>query len=128
MTVAHCEIRRRLTPDPDLEDFWWAYDDGARQELVVTLETRGLSFFSEFESFPDYWQSISIEDLRMGTFARKMPGMTRVRAALLLARLHAFLGDWVKAHDLAKYGLEVVPTIATGPKRAFKALLAQRSG
>src|SRR5262249_36571457 len=127
MTVAHCDVKKRLAPDPDLDDYWWAYEDaGARQTLIATLETKGFPFFGDLESFPDYWLKLSPEDLRAATFGAKLPGMTRVRAALLLARLHAFLGNWQRCHEFAEYGLGIVPALAAGPKRAFKELLAQR--
>jgi Domain of unknown function (DUF4304) len=127
MGVTLCEIRRRLAPRPDLEDFWWAYGQaGAREGLTAALEAHGLPFFARFEAFPDYWLNISREDLRGGTFAIRLPGMTRVRAALLLARVHAFLGNGAKCREFAAYGLEITPAVATGPKRAFRELLAQQ--
>lgn len=127
MTVPHCEIRKRLTPEANLDDFWWGYSDAdARAGIVTALETQGFPFFKAFESFPDYWLGVSLGDLRSGSYQAKLPGVTRVRAALLLARVHAFLGDWPRSHDLAAFGLEIVPAIATGPKKAFKELLAQR--
>jgi hypothetical protein len=100
--MSRCEVRRRLTPDPAVEDFWWTYGGAsASQGLVATLEVQGLPFLSRCESFPEYWPSISLEDLRAGTFSRQLPGTTRVRAALLLARLHAFLGNRTECRDLA---------------------------
>ncbi len=127
MSVTDCEIRRRLTPRPDLEDFWWSsHESGAREGLMAALETQGLPFFARLESFPGYWQSISVENLRAGTFTTLLPGVTRIRAALLLARVHAFLGDMTKCRGFAAYGLEIAPAIASGPKMAFKELLAQQ--
>jgi hypothetical protein len=128
MTVTRCEIRRRLTPRPDLEDFWWRYhENGAREELVTALEKEGLPFFERLESFPECWQSISLDDLRDGSFSKQLPGVTRVRAALLLARVHSFLGDSHGCRGFAAYGLEIAPAIASGPKKAFRELLAQES-
>lgn len=125
MTVTHCEIRRRLTPRPDLEDFWWAYhESGAREGLMTALESQGLPFLERLEAFPTYWQSISVDDLRAGAFTTLLPGVTRIRAALLLARVHRFLGDGTRCHGFAAYGLEIAPAVASGPKRAFKELLA----
>ncbi len=126
MNVTYCEIRRRLTPSPSLDDFWWSYGEGgARQGLLAVLEEHGLPFFAKYESFPDYWLSISLEDLRAGAFATRLPGMTRVRAVLLLARVNAFVGNRARCQEIATYGLEIVPSVATGPKRAFKELLEQ---
>lgn len=126
MNPTLCEVRKRLTPAPELDDFWWVYDaPGSRENLLQVLEQRGLPFLAQFESFPQYWSNISLPDLRGTSFTTKLPGMTRVRAALLMARLHAFLGNAAQCRVFAEYGLETVPAVATGPKRAFKDLLAE---
>jgi hypothetical protein len=125
MTVTRCEVRKRLTPRSDLQDYWWQYgDEAADEDLVAVVESVGLTFFQQLETFPDYWQHIALEDLRNETFSNYLPGMTRVRAVLLLARMHSFLGDVEGSRSLAAYGLEIVPAIASGPKKAFRELLA----
>jgi len=129
MSVTECEIRKRLTPNPDFEDFWWAYHDPhACEDVLAALQTRGLPFFEQFQSFPTFWQSISVDDLRTGKYGIFLPGLTTTRAALLLARLHACLGDQSRCRAFAEFGLEVVPAIATGPTKALKELLSKTGG
>ena len=126
MSSVECEIKRRLTPSGEDDDFWWWYEPGADRSLVAALRQHGLPFLQPFHRFPDYWTAISMDDLKSGEFVRMMPGVTRVRAALLLARAHAFLGNASMRHALAAYGMEIAPAMASGPRKALKELLAER--
>lgn len=127
MTPSHCEVRRRLTPEPGSDDHWWPLDDHkSAGQIAETFSRHGLAFFHARETFPKYWAEISLDDLRSGGFQAKLPGVTGVRAALLLARVHAFLADWTSAEAFAKYGLEHAPAVASGPKRALRDLLSRQ--
>lgn len=125
MTVMHCEVRKRLTPSDTDADYWWSFaDPGAPQSVVDTLVSRGLPFFAGLEEFPGIWSQLSVADLQAGAFIEQLPGMTRVRAALLLARCHAFLGNKTACRQFAAYGLEIAPPLASGPKKALRDLVA----
>lgn len=123
--LSDCELSRRLTPSPGKSDSWWSYEDaGAREHLLSVIEERVPSFFQPFEDFPEYWQEVSINDFKTDAIRHLLPGLTHTRAALLLAQVHKYLGEWAECGLFAEYGLEVAPSIATGPKKKLRDLLA----
>jgi hypothetical protein len=51
-----------------------------------------------------------------------LASLTKVRAALLLARMHEYLGNRTKAIDAANFGIKISGS-AVGPKKAMRDIL-----
>ncbi len=124
MSQSQCEIKKRLVPGHGLSDYWWEYRAGDRAvgNIIASFQEDGRSFFGRFAAFPLFWTSIDVERLKED-FSGLLPGVTRVRAALMLARIHKFNGSNARCREFAEFGLSVAKPMASGPKRELKRLL-----
>jgi hypothetical protein len=126
MTDEHCEIRDRLNPQSRKGEWtpWWLKTDPekATSEMLQLFKAKALPFFDQFQSFPGVLDSITVADIESGKASRILAGMTDVRMALLLARLHEHLGNKDKVMTFAEYGLRVAGR-ATSPIAYFKQML-----
>jgi hypothetical protein len=105
-----CVFRDRLH-EPTESDHWWPYGaDDAEAEagaasLVALYRREGPAFFARFEPFPEAFDRITPEQLDAGDFSRLPAAMTRVLAALTMARIMAHLGRRGRCAAFAEVGL-----------------------
>lgn len=112
VTSVYCEIQSRLTPDG--RDYWLDYgmniDDALRNsnEILSVFKINGLSYFEQYTNFPEPLESLTVKDLNMKKAKYKMlfPFITEIRLALLLARLHLYLGNIEKSKQFCDFGLK----------------------
>ncbi len=108
-----CEFRNRLAPGRKA-DYWWKYSglfvSPAKQveHLVRTYFEVGEPVFARYDSTDAIADAISLDDVLSGSYIDVLGGVTNVRAALTMARIHEHLGDRDLAHAFAKAGLERV--------------------
>lgn len=124
LDCTRCEIKRRLAPNFDDTDFWWKFKEGmeAISSIEDSYKSTGRKFFRQYEDFPSFLRSMTVASLE-DDLPDKLPGLTRLRAALMLARIHESLGTTSRSVEFAKYGLDVANPMATGPKRELKKIL-----
>lgn len=127
MDQAHCEIKKRLVPSHDLVDYWWLFSElnDSMLEVLDAYQTDGVQFFNRFSNYPSDWQNFTVGNVKDPSFTTLLPGVTKVRAALMFARIHKQLGDLSKCKEFANLGLEVAGKMAVGPRSALKALLKE---
>ncbi len=123
--LADCEIKFRLAPDKGQRDHWWSIEPNSAVEISDLIFARTDDIFDQYEIAGDSSShditAIVPEDLD-GEIPAVVSSLTKVRASLLLARLHEFRGDLEKAAGFANYGLRVAG-MAVGPKKMLKEVL-----
>lgn len=115
-----CEVKVRVTPEPELNDYWWSFDAEAIEEISDLILNQVEKFFSRYDVDGDI-TTITPEDLD-GEMPDVVAPLTKVRASLVLARIHEVNGSAEKASSFAKYGIKAVG-MAVGPKKMLKEIL-----
>lgn len=118
-----CDLQCRLTKNKEISDCCWSVNELNSQIVVESYVKTSKRFFGRLENYPEAWTSCSISLLQSGDFIDEFPGLTRVRAALLFARIYKEIGDMAKLHEFVNYGLSVCGKMAVGPRAALKALI-----
>jgi hypothetical protein len=109
ITESACEFRRRLSESG--ADQWWSYDDltsleKAMNNAAKVYETYGRPAFEAMSMQPSPLDTITLAQLSHGSVAFNGFGNTKVRLALILARLREAEGRIAEAVSFAVYGLE----------------------
>ena len=106
-----CEFRDRLAPKGE-SDYWWKYGgllsspSSRVDHLVKTYMQVGEVAFSQFDTVEKVAGMISIDDVSSKRFIKVFGGVTDVRAALTMARVHLHLGKFDTARQFADVGLK----------------------
>jgi hypothetical protein len=120
LDLPSCEIKLRLTADPAQADQWWPFSPQTSETI------RDLIIDRAFNIFDSYKLEGEISKLEAKDLEESMPSLlaslTKVRAALLLARIHEHLGNRAKAIDAANFGINIGGS-AVGPKKAMRDIL-----
>ena len=120
MEQPDCEIKLRLTSDASKKDQWWQSTEQVINEVVRLIASRGLPLFDAYKLDKGI-SELDAKDIESGTPAL-LSSLTRVRACLLLARLHEHSGNRGKCVEVATLGLKLAG-MAVGPKKALKDIL-----
>jgi len=115
-----CEIKVRLTPATSQNDYWWLVGNKAVDEIANLIEDRAEKFFDRYNVGGEIVR-ITPEDLE-GDMPDILSPLTKVRASLILARLHEVNGDLSEAINFAKFGIKAAG-MAVGPKKMLKEIL-----
>lgn len=124
MDLASCEIRTRVSPRNDRNDYWWEMDDDSGREIAELAIERAEPYFDSYE-IKTAIAPLRPEDLLQDT-PEILSSLTLVRRYLLLARVNEYLGDSVAAREFANLGLSVAG-MAVGPKRQLKEIINRLS-
>jgi hypothetical protein len=120
-----CEIKLRLTETPAAKDQWWPISEQSINGICGLIESRGIAVFDSYRlSGPIV--TMEGKDIEAGNLGL-LSAMTKVRACLLLARLHEHLGNRDKCVDAATCGIKVAG-MAVGPKRILRDILNRCEG
>ena len=126
-----CELRTRLSPDMK-SDYWWKYGglldsptESARH-LIATYLNSGEPYFRQYDSIEKIASMISVDEIKRGVYLQVFGGITDVRAALMMARIHVHLGNVIKAREFAAVGLEHIGG-ATLLRPELESILAMES-
>jgi hypothetical protein len=108
ITEAACEFRKRLSEFG--ADQWWKYDDlesleKAMSDAARVYEAFGRPAFEAMSRQPSPLSTITTAQLSDGSLGFNGFGTTKVRLALILARLREAEGRIVDAALFAEYGL-----------------------
>jgi hypothetical protein len=115
-----CEIKLRLTPDEGVSDYWWPMISSSIGEISLLLDAKVELSFAKYDIDRDIGR-ISLDDIE-NNLSSLLPSTTKVRACLLLARLHETVGDRALAIDFARLGIKMAG-MAVGPKKALKQII-----
>ena len=115
-----CEIKLRLTSDPAAKDQWWPLTNSSISEIEKLLSSRGLAIFDDYR-LSGLISSMDAKSIESGN-PGLLSGLTKVRACLLLSRMHEKLGSRDKCIDAANLGIKLAG-MAVGPKKALKDIL-----
>jgi hypothetical protein len=118
--LSDCEVKVRVTPESELNDYWWSFDTEAIEDISDLVLNRVEKFFSRYDIDGDI-TTITPEDLD-GEMPDVIAPLTKVRASLVLARIHEVSGNTGKASSFAKYGIKAAG-MAVGPKKVLKDIL-----
>lgn len=118
--LASCEIKLRLTARAIDKDQWWSISEASLNEIATLVQDRALSVFNSYR-IPGELTNIDASSVESGDLG-PLVSMTKVRACLLLARLHEQLLDRNKCIDFAQTGVKLAG-MAVGPKKALKEIL-----
>jgi hypothetical protein len=122
-----CAFRIRLH-EANESDHWWTYgtnDSEARASLASLVDIyrrRSALFFAKFEPFPQVFEQVTPAEMDAGDLSNMPPGsLTRVLAALTMARIMHHLGRHEKCREFAEVGLRHLGA-ATGLKAELEQL------
>lgn len=118
--LADCEVKVRVTPNSELKDYWWSFDAEAIEEISDLVINRAEKFFSRYDVDGEITRILP-EDLD-GEMSDVVAPLTKVRASLVLARIHEINGNTEIASNFAKYGIKAAG-MAVGPKKMLKDIL-----
>jgi hypothetical protein len=115
-----CELKLRLTELSTDKDQWWPISEASVVQVADLMNRRGLSVFHAYRVSGELsaMDAQSIENGNLGLLAP----ITKVRACLLLSRLHEQLGNKGKCIEAVTIGLKLAG-MAVGPKKALKEIL-----
>lgn len=106
-----CAFRSRLH-DANEPDHWWTYGTNGSEtkasvtSLVDIYRRRSARFFAKFEPFPQVFEQITPSEMDGGNLSNMPPGsLTRVLAALTMARIMNHLGCQEKCREFAEIGI-----------------------
>jgi len=117
---ADCEIKLRLTAKPATKDQWWPLSIDAATEVANLTAERGFEIFESYRLAGPI-AALEIKDIENGSLGI-LSSLTKVRACLLLDRIHERLGDRDKCREAATLGVKLAG-MAVGPKKALKDIL-----
>lgn len=115
-----CEIKTRITPESTLRDYWWDLQEPSVDEIVNLIDEKAESFFSKYK-VNGKLSKLTLSDFKDGVVT-ELASLTKVRACLVLAKIHAFLNQPESALNFAEYGLEIAG-VAVGPKKQFREII-----
>ena len=123
-----CEFRSRLSPDMK-SDYWWKY--GGRldsptlsaRNLITTYLESGEPYFRQYDNVEKFTSLFSLDEVNGDTYIDKLGGITSVRAALAMARIHEHLGNTSESKQFAALGLANIGS-GTLLQSEFESLLA----
>jgi hypothetical protein len=115
-----CEIKLRLASDASKKDQWWPLSKQAIDEICRLIVDRGLAIFDTYKLDAGI-SELDAKQIESGT-PILLSSLTKVRACLLLARLHEHAGNSDKCIEAAILGLKLAG-IAVGPKKMLKDIL-----
>jgi len=115
-----CELKLRLTDQATVKDQWWPIAASSVGQIADLVCRRGLSIFDLYRLDGPIaaMDGKSIESGNPGLLA----SITKVRACLLLARMHEYLGNYDKCVEAATIGVKLAG-MAVGPKKALQDIL-----
>lgn len=122
IALPDCEIKMRLTERPGLRDQWWPMDVASVEPVAALVSNRGVPILHEYRLDGPITE-LDGKSIERGELGLLFP-MTRVRACLLLGRLHERLGNRDKSAEAAEIGLRLAGA-ASGPKKALQDLLGR---
>ena len=122
LSSSDCELKLRLTGQPADQDAWWPMDDGGVTDVAALLPDQATAVFHRYR-LDGPLATLDATSVERGTTGL-LDSMTRVRACLLLARMHERLGNLDKCVEAASAGLRLAG-MAVGPKKALKDILAR---
>jgi len=108
---------------------WWPARWPRKQvkSIKSLFQKEGIPFFQRYTSFPDVFESITIEDIKSGKALGILPGKTQRGMAIFLARVFEHIGQKEKAVEFSEYGLEVIkeanPFHVRPTKKAFQDII-----
>lgn len=122
-----CEFRNRLAPK-GRHDYWWKYGglfNSPSKEVSHLIETYldvGELAFSKYDTVEKIANMISIDQIFADNYIDAFGGVTEVRAALTMARIHEHMGNLDLARAFATAGISNLGR-ATGLKPRFREIL-----
>lgn len=120
LELADCEVKLRLTELAVDKDQWWPISYTSIAQVTTLMISRGLSIFDAYQMTGE------LSTLDAKSIERGIPGIlasiTKVRACLLLARLHEHLGNKGRCIEAATIGLQLAG-MAVGPKKVLKDII-----
>ena len=122
--VPDCEIKLRLTVQDAVKDQWWPLTLESVREVAALMTGRGLAVFDWYRLAGPI-AKMEAKDIESGSLGL-LASLTKVRACLLLARMHERLGSREQCIEAATVGLRLAG-MAVGPKKALKDIL-KRNG
>jgi hypothetical protein len=118
--LSDCELKLRLTEQPTDRDQWWPISETSVKQVADCVRRRGLVVFDTYRTQGEL-ATMDARNIEAGNSGILTP-ITKVRACLLLARLHEHLGNRDKCIEAASIGVKLAG-MAVGPKKALKEVL-----
>lgn len=107
-----CEFRGRLS-EKGIGDQWWKYDGGlfgsaksSSTQLMNTYWHVGEPLLQKYQKAEDFVTLYSLEQLKEKDYLPVFGGITRQRAALVMARILSHLDKKKEAREFARIGLD----------------------
>ncbi|MBY0217851.1 DUF4304 domain-containing protein [Paenibacillus illinoisensis] len=137
-TAYDCEFRERLNKRSNWlqrllsveRERGYAYGESEEEAIMAIIEMReifthrGISYFSQFNDFPESITTISLDEIKFSS--KKLVDLgapPNLRTALLIARTYEFLSDPRRAKEFASWGLHNIGN-ASGLSEEFLRIIS----
>ncbi|MDP3230429.1 MAG: DUF4304 domain-containing protein [Acidovorax sp.] len=117
-----CEFKLRLTDQVAAKDQWWPIAAVSAMHVAALTCSRGLEVLDSYQ-IDGQIGAMDGKDVESGNLGL-LASLTKVRACLLLARMHERLGNRDKCVEAASIGIKLAG-MAVGPKKALKEILVR---
>lgn len=115
-----CEIKLRLSEQDAIKDQWWPMVASSVDHVAHLVRRRG---FPVFDSYRLDGPISTLDGTRIGSGnSGILSSMTKVRACLLLARMHEHQGNNRECIEFATIGIELAG-MGVGPRKALREIL-----
>jgi hypothetical protein len=115
-----CELKSRLTDEGIVKDQWWSIDASSVDQVAKLVCSRAMPFFNSYR-IDGPIAEMDGKSIESGNLLL-LSSITKVRACLLLARMHEYYGNRDKCAETAMIGVKLAG-MAVGPKKALKEIL-----
>jgi hypothetical protein len=103
--AADCEIETRLVADPSHVDQWWDFSLASVEGISESLVKYGLPWFEHLRDPRALVHDAALADIESGCHP-VLSMLTKPRAALLLARIQEYSGNFEHARAVAEWGIK----------------------
>jgi hypothetical protein len=118
--IHDCEVKLRLTDASGTRDQWWPMSSSGVDAVAGVVMGRGMQLFHAYR-LDGPIAAMDGKDIERGE-PGLLGSLTKVRACLLLARLHEHAGNHDRCVETATIGLKLAG-LAVGPKKALRDIL-----
>ena len=120
LSIIDCELRFRLTDRDSEKDQWWPITGPSIDSVADIFYRRGLCIFDKYKLSG----SISTLDAKIieNEESHILSSIPKIRAFLLLAYMHEYLGNREKCIEAASIGISCAG-MAVGPKKTLTNIL-----
>ena len=112
LRIDDCEFQKKLSPDNQPEH-WWPFNgsgygdspESCVNDIVNVYNVHGEPGFQQFQHIEDVLQRLTLDNLDSDKEIEVFGLIVPVRGALIASRIYKHIGNFIRASDIAKVGI-----------------------